>query len=256
MDAAALAFDDTSAAHAFIDKLSRPRPSRTHRVVAASTRGELKQKIAAARHQVENVVKICRCVLRQMCTLSYADYISTGNWPSWGSRWKRVSEEGYDVIRGRAVDYGNAEYSAILQFLYLIDSSCRQSIEYLVNYWPSIHPNDPCHYTEHGVSMQGDVIEICLAALRDHPDFDMTAETRRQACSRPTLLTQLCQLCQLVQYLDGALEKGYIKCSQRTITLLQTDAIFRQDDFVCAWNASPPNRKGRLLQALLCLHKS
>lgn len=256
MNAVAQASDDSSAAQAFIDKLSRSRTSGKHKVVAASTRGELRQKISASRQQVQNVVKICQCVLRQMCTLSYDDYISSGNKPSWASRWKRVSEEGYDVIRGRAIDYGNAEYSTILQFLYLFDSSCRQSIEYLVTYWPSIHPNDPSHYTEHGVSMQGDVIEICLAALRDHPDFNMAEEARRQACPLPTLLTQLCQLCQLVQYLDGALEKGWIKCSQRTFTLLQTDAIFRHDDFVCAWNASPPNRKGRLLLALLCMHES
>lgn len=239
-----------AAVQAFNKKLDRKSKSQRTHIVSPKTKGELRHKITLARQQLNDVVNVFRCVLHRMCILTHHDYTLRGDWPAWEHRWKPVSAKGCDVIRGRIVDYGNVEYATILQFLYLQDSNCKQAIDYLVIYWASIHPTDPHHYTEHGVSMQGDVIEICLAALRGHPDFDMTAELARQKCSLPTLFLQVCQLCQLVQYIDAAVRTGWIKASGTVVTLLRADVEFHDDAFISAWKVAA-NRRGYCLHALL-----
>ena len=243
-----------AAAQTFREKLLRKSKSLQSKIQTSSTRGELRQKISLAHRQLNGVVDVFRCVLHQMCTVTHSDYQVLQDWPAWHYRWKRISNQGYNTRCGGLckVDYGNMEYKIVLQFLYLQDAQCKHSINYLAHYyWPAIHPNDHSHDTNHGVSMQGDVIEICLAALSGHPDFDMTAELARQKCLLPTLLSQVCQLCQLVQYVDAAVSTGWIKASKTAVIKLCADKEeFRDDVFMSAWLARPMER-GSCLHALL-----
>ena len=160
-----------AAARAFNEKLKRKATRR--QVTANSTKGELKHKISMARRNMNSVLEAFRCILYQMCCITYNDWHDSWNL-SWETRWKGVSKMGYDIIRHRVIDYGNKEYNAILQFLYLQDSFCREAIDFLVEYWSSLHPLQEVHYSNDGVEKKGDVIEICLAALRGHTDFDMS----------------------------------------------------------------------------------
>ena len=231
-----------ASAQAFLRKLER-RPG----AVTGSTRGKLRIEIQVAREQLPTVVGVVRWILHQMCVLTYNDYMSRGDC-AWDYRWKPVSHQGSDWVRHREIDYGNVVYASILQFLYLQDRFCASYIDYLVTYWPSI---DPCRMpqTQHGVNMQGGIIEICLAALRGHEDFDMT-----RACQNASLYSiylSVVQLCQLVQYIDAAVRTGRVRYSLELVTMLHagTDEVFRDDAWINAWNGR--QQGGHCLHALL-----
>ena len=90
--------------------------------------------------------------------------------PTWSGRWKPISEKGHDLCKNIVIDYGNEEYTTILQFLWFHSPKCNLAISNLCtepdSFWPSLHPEDITHFGPHGVIMKGDLIEICLAALR------------------------------------------------------------------------------------------
>ena len=172
---------------------------------------------------------------------------------SFRHRWKLVSMHGYDVSKKNLkIDDGNLEYATLLQFLYYHDAWCREYIDYLVYFWPPIHPCNPCEYTD-SLNMQGDVIRICIAALRGHEDFNMSfwVSGTCPVPSLPTLYRQVCQLCQLVQYIDAAVDTGYIKATQLHVTRLQADLEYRDDPFIARWNSNHCNQRGCYLHALL-----
>ena len=236
-----------AAARAFNEKLGRKATRR--QVTANSSKGELKYRISMARQNMNSVLEAFRCILYQMCCITYKDWHERNL--SWETRWKGVSEMGYDIIRNRVIDYGNREYNAILQFLYLQDKYCREAIEFLVEYWPSLHPLQEEHYSNVGVSKKGDVIEICLAALRGHRDFDMSRALERNQCNLPTLFCKMCKLSQLVQYVDAAAGRGSIKASEKVLTLVATELEFQGDEFIIAWKARRGFQQGYCLHALL-----
>ena len=198
-----------ASASAFLAKLEKRR-----RTITGHTRGRLRVEIQMARKQLPTLVSAVRSILHQMCNHSYNDYMSRGDC-TWDYRWKPVSHQGSDWRRHREIDYGNVEYASILQFFYLQDRYCACCIDYLVTYWPSI---DPCRMpqTSHGINMQGDIIENCLAALRGHADFDMTPAVLTRACQNASLHSvylSVVQLCQLVQYIDVVVRIGRVRCS-------------------------------------------
>ena len=80
------------------------------------------------------------------------------------------------------------------------------------------------------------MIEISLAALRGNRYFDLKSSRWLTArYSQPTLFVQVCQFCRLVQFLDAAVDNGWVEGSQRRITKLQGDPEFRNDAFIGAW---------------------
>ena len=180
-----------TSANTFNDKLQRRNQLSYQRV--SKTRGDLRYMLARSRSHLNDIVKVFRCVLHRMCVLTHADYMNDRD--AWVHRWKAVSEAGFDVRNERIVDYGNWEYTAIVQFLYLQDPKCKELIDYLATYWPSLHPLDHLHSSPHGVIMKGDIVEICLAALRGHRDFDlivaMAGLTHPCFLPRPVLYNQV-----------------------------------------------------------------
>ena len=155
---------------------------------AAATRGSLRRRIADARSSLPDVVIVFRCVLHQICCLTYSDW-QCGGYTSWDYRWKAVSREGFDILRGRLLGYGNQEYRAILQWLYLQDTECAKFIDWLADWWPELHPIDADKRKQPCLEMQGDVIEISLAALRGNRYFDL------KSSAQPTLFVQVCHSC-------------------------------------------------------------
>ena len=217
---------------------------------AAATRGNLRHIIADARSSMPDVINVFRCVLHQMCCLTYSDW-QCGGYTSWDYRWKAVSREGFDILRGRLLGYGNQEYRAILQWLYLQDTECAKFIDWLADWWPELHPINADQRKQPCLEMQGDVIEISLAALRGNRYFDLKSSRWLTArYSQPTLFVQVCQFCRLVQFLDAAVDSGWVKGSQRRITKLQGDPEFRNDAFIGAWINGKLNRGNSLLHLL------
>ena len=79
---------------------------------------------------------------------------------------------------------------------------------WLSQYFPSLHPT-LCNETEHSISMKGDVVEICMAALRGHPDFSDAVLSF--SVPLPTLFDNMNQLSRTVQYIDAFLRTGRLK---------------------------------------------
>ena len=200
------------AAQLFIQKLERTGKSARKNMVTGSTRGRLRRMVNDSRHQLQSVVETFQVILQQMCCITYDDYQTSAQTPGWDYRWKPTSRLGCDVRRrDRIVDYGNMEYATILQLLYLQDSCCRERIDFISEYWHSIHPlKRPL--SDHCVEMQGDVIEVCLAALRGHPYFNMGA-CLAENTFLPDLYQQVLHLCRFVQFIDAAVGRGYVKAT-------------------------------------------
>jgi len=151
-----------------------------------------------------------------------------------------LSHDGYDVRHSRQVDYGNVEYSCLLTCFTLIDPVFAVQLEWLCEYWPSLNPLDSAHHTDHGYEMQGDLIEIFMAALRCDALFE-TCELEHL----PELFVKLCKLCQIIQYFDACLVTGYLKFSERRIR----DLRFLSDHpFARMWQCRP--LRGHCLAAL------
>ena len=112
-----------------------------------------------------------------------------------------------------------------------------------------MHPLDESHFTNRGVELKGDVVEVFLAALRGHEFFDLTPEVTRRGTSLPTLFQQLCNLCQLVQYIDAAVCTGRVKSSSMEVTMLKMDEEFQSDEFMKAWTVE--SKRGYCLHAIL-----
>ena len=239
-------------AQQFIKKLERQSKSARQTMRTCATRGRLRRKLSVARQQLDNVVSAFQCVLHQMCIITFTDHASSETTPGWDYRWKPTSEHGYDVGYGnRCVDYGNMEYATILQFLYLQDQYCQEYIDYLVSYWPSIHPAS-WPLSNHAVEMQGDVIEIFLAALRGHDNFTMTNELTKQNTTLPKLFQQVVQLCQLVQCIDASVKTGRVKATHEVVIMLNRDEDFCHDEVIAAWNREAAlHQRGYVLHALL-----
>ena len=83
------------------------------------------------------------------------------------SDFNAFSHHGYDVHKGRCVDYGNAQYATLLKFLCFYSSSIYESVEVMASVLPALSPTQAD--THDGLIVQGDLIE-CLLGLYRHRD--------------------------------------------------------------------------------------
>ena len=182
-------------------------------VRASAPRGSLRRKIANVRSSLPDLINVFRCVLYQMCCLSYSDWQRGGDaWCTWDYRWKGVSREGIDMVGNRVNEYRNLDHRAVLQWLYQQDTECAKLIDWLADWWAELHPIDAKQRKQPCLEIQGDVIRITLAALRGNRCFDLKSSPWLTArYSQPALFMQVCELCMRVQYLDAAVDSGWAK---------------------------------------------
>ena len=78
---------------------------------------------------------------------------------AWKDHWKIVSMDGFDMHKGRCVDYGNVEYYVLLRCICHLSSFCHKCMIWLADqYFPSLHPE--AELTNHTLEMHGDIFEI------------------------------------------------------------------------------------------------
>jgi hypothetical protein len=103
--------------------------------------------------------------------------------------------------------------------------------------------------------MKGDVVEICLAALRGHEAFRHHAalELQLQAdgLKLPKVFQHMCDLCALVQQLDACLVTGFLKKTGDRVTKITRKPPFKNMPFAVLWNDH--RNKAYCLSALLAM---
>ena len=88
----------------------------------------------------------------------------------WQTHWEKVSHDGFDIVKGKSVDYGNIEYVVVLNLITSRSPYILKCMTWLGDsHFGSLNPD--VVLTSHNVEMKADVIEVCLAAFRGHPDF-------------------------------------------------------------------------------------
>ena len=159
---------------------------------------------------------------------------------SWDSHWKEVSREGFDLVKGRTVDYGNVEYNVILGCMVHNSPFIKDCMQWFgTHYFETLRPNSP--FTSHSCEMHGDIVEICMAALLGHIDFYELLPPRDGS----KLFAKLCSCCRTVQMLDGVFRTGIIKWkNQRVVTLGRTRPELVSHPFVHSWLTDPRNAFG------------
>ena len=163
-----MTFDE--AARLFLEKL---RVKGKH-YRSVDTRRQLCSQLSSVFKDLSDTIQTFERILERVESVSYADRdnhrLRHLPDPTWSGRWKPISEKGHDLFKNIEIDYGNEEYTTILQFLWFHSPKCNLAISNLCtepdSFWPSLHPEDITHFGPHGVTMKGDLIEICLAALR------------------------------------------------------------------------------------------
>ena len=168
---------------------------------------------------------------------------------AWTDHWKGVSHEGFDICSGRLTDYGNVEYYVLIGCFCHWSPHCYQCMVWLAGYFPSLHPD--AALTDHACEMQGDVLEICMAAMRGHHEFSDVLP----ANGLPVLFNKLCSVCRTIHHLDACLRTGKLKCQGKVgIALLTNPSIWPElasHAFVQAWLLDAPARQLALLSLLV-----
>ena len=112
---------------------------------------------------------VFHCVLNIVASTTERDALINGrrSWTELG--WKAMSMKGFDVHKGRTIDYGNYEYRCFARVLCLADPRLNGQFARLSRFWPALHPDElDCDTV---VDRQGDLVEILLAALRAEEYF-------------------------------------------------------------------------------------
>ena len=203
-------------------------------VEARMTLGMLRSSLQLLRENLTRLLPYLKIILERVCAITYDDY-RQGH-AGWIYRWKVLSQNGYDVHKNRWVDYGNAEYASLFGFLYLHDDSLKKYLDFLITYWPSLGPS--CN-SEHAYSMKGDVLEICLAALRGDQLFvdHFKSTLVRDGLTLPEVSDYLVQLCRFLHLMNASLVTGRLKWNDRKVAKLSTHMPFLDDPFVQIWAA-------------------
>jgi hypothetical protein len=117
---------------------------------------------AVAKHGLDDVCRLASFArsaqLRQDCARSWR-----------GLGLKDLSQQGYDVVDGRWVDYSNFIYKVLLCFLQGEYPEWRLPVNDLGASWPALQWRHSD--TAKSLDRQGDVIEILLALSRGHWDL-------------------------------------------------------------------------------------
>ena len=103
-------------------------------------------------HRMEMLREVIEKIMHRMAMLQHTKYRGD----SWQSHWKQVSHQGYDVIRGRTIDYGNREYYVLLGAMCQWSPYCRDIMVFMSWHFPSLHPD--ADDTSHSIEMQADVM--------------------------------------------------------------------------------------------------
>ena len=107
----------------------------------------------------------------------------------WKHHWKAVSAYGNTTAKAmRPPDWGNVQYTALLTCFALSSPNFRERLQWIIARVPSIHSG--C-ISEYGFTMEGDVIDIFVAALRGHT-LDDHAYTAVGVRFDATTLKQVC----------------------------------------------------------------
>ena len=196
----------------------------------------LTKMLADVRKSLPLVMPYLQLVTCRMCWLSNNDHLQGES--SWTFRWKALSHDGYHVRKNQIIDYGNMEYVTIVRFLYLYDEYMAQCFDYLISLWPSLDVCPGPHLSSwHGVSMNGDVIEIYLAALRGERVFHDVMQERLDLDDLvlPIVYQHFNDLCKLVHFLNACLHTGCMKMTGAAVYRLTAYAEFAGDPFVQYW---------------------
>ena len=197
-------------------------------------------------HVYAYIMRPVQIVIREMCEKCSASPSS-----SWKTLFKDLSYQGYDVRHGRTVDYGNREMSILLWCLRQ-DDYINQCLAYLSTRWPSLSSN-----AWQAWEVQGDVIEICIAAFRAHVDY------RQQLMDHgytnfPELLNKMVMVCRAIHWLDGAAYTDRIKYDGAPVRdqLRMLDGLRHSlpafDEFLTRWKADfeDVQKQGNRLNAI------
>ena len=186
------------------------------------------------RENLTRLLPYLQIILQPVCAITYDDFFQGHT--AWKYRWKVLSQKGYDVHKNRWVDYGNAEYASLFGFLYLHDDFLKQYLDSIIEHWPSLCPN--CD-SEHAYRMKGDVLEICLAALRGDQLFvdQLKPQLHRDGLTLPKVSEYFIQLCRFLHLMDASLVTGRLKWGDQKVVKLSTHMPFLDDPFVQMWTA-------------------
>ena len=212
----------------FIDELLLARLPSSANQVTRQAFGLTKVLVTEFQEKLANLLPVIERILERMCWLQYDRHFDH----TWAAHWKGVSLEGYDVIRGRMIDYGNKEYCALYKMLCRMSPRCEALMAWLATYFPSLRPNHDSSETDHSLEMKADIVEIIMAALRGHDDFrDALLEFKL-----PELFNDMCQIARTVQYIDAFLRTGWIKHRERQVQKLpMLLPKLCQHEFVTMW---------------------
>ena len=128
---------------------------------------------------------------------------------SWeAAGFKYLSYQGYDVIGHLyAVDYGNYEYLAVLEFWSLREPKIWESLNSMRDAWPTLLDLWHVANTEQHDERVADIVEIVMGALRGEDWFH---DCIGEKCL-PNLFVLRVALCKLVQLLNARLVTEYLK---------------------------------------------
>ena len=113
----------------------------------------------------------------------------------------------------------------------------------LAGEFQTLNPN--VYLTNHVCEMQGDVLEICMVAMRGHPEFaDVLPAT-----GLPEIVNTRCSVCCSIQYIDDCLRIGKLDCQGSVGIELLTNPLCWPERashaFVHAWLLDAPNSPTR-----------
>ena len=168
---------------------------------AGPLRGELK----IVDDKIQELFDIVRKIVEEMERVSALNPNA-----SFDVLWKPVSHMGFDVIRGRTVDYGNREYAAIY-LMFCNDPVIADSVEKLQKRWPTLRLDGL--QSETALVRKADVVEVILAALRGNDIFHSITKAWIDArkTTLPTVLNWMMSLCRLVHMFNAYFCSGSIK---------------------------------------------
>ena len=234
----------TSHAVEFLAKLKESGPRHRER---QSLRAQIKQ---VAIHSGWNLLLEFALDCIKQLARSTKQQCASGvkSWEACG--FKYLSYQGYDVICDtRAVDYGNYEYLAVLEFWSLREPKIWESLNSMRDAWPTVLDLWHTAKTERHVERLADVVEIVMGALRGGAWFH-DCIVRLPEKRLPVLFALHVALCRLVQLLNARLTTGYLKYKREPLTKLDVPCMF-SDLWIAAGKRNSGYSSGLLLCGLL-----
>ena len=180
--------------------------------------GCFKAAMKKYRINVVRFIPVIEIIIEHMVRVTETTWLGL----SWRDSWKPVSKEGYDTVKGGLgfVDYGNQEYSTLMEVLSISSPRIWSLVERLGAHFPSVvqfrHGPDLSE-TNYGTERQADVIEVVLAALRGHKVFeDIFSQIYQRFDTKwlPPIFAEFCEVLRAQHMMDGWFITGTIKWRQ------------------------------------------